>query len=123
MVENPNALFHIMLMPTRWLQDDVWNRVDSILNESFIRTSFKDSKQTQDDNINQGIDLIPKHYNNIQKKTKIRHYMQKKLDYGQIMGHFKLALNYLLDDHDQENLDNIILAYISEKESKQHNVI
>ena len=123
MVENLNALFHIMLMPTRWLQDDVWNRVDSILNESFIETSFKGSKQIQDDNINQGIDLIPKHYNNIQKKTKIRHYMQKKLDYGQIMGHFKLALNYLLDDHDQENLDNIILAYISEKESKQHNVI
>ncbi len=35
------------------------------------------------------------------------------------MGHFKQALNYLLDDDDQKNLDNIILAYISEKESKQ----
>ena len=123
MVKNSNALFHIMLMLTRWFRDDVWDRVDSILNESFIRTSFKDSKQTQDNNINQGIDLVPKHYNNIQKKTKIHHYMQKKLDYGQIMRHFKLALNYSLDDHDQENLDNIILAYISEKESKQHNVI
>ena len=123
MVENPNALFHIMLMPTRWFRDDVWDRVDSILNEPFIGTSFKGSKQTQNDNINQGVYLVPKHYDNIQKETKIRHYMQKKLDYGRIMGHFKLALNYSLDDHDQENLDNIILAYISEKESKQHNVI
>ncbi len=49
--------------------------------------------------------------------------MQKKLDYGQIMRHFKLALNYSLDDHNQENLNNIILAYILKKESKQHNVI
>jgi len=35
------------------------------------------------------------------------------------MGHFKQALNYSIDDNDQKNLDNIILAYISEKESKR----
>ncbi len=35
------------------------------------------------------------------------------------MEHFKQALNYSLNDDDQKNLDDIILAYISEKESKQ----
>ena len=51
MVENLNALFHIILMPTRQFRDDVWDRVDSILNESFIETSFKGSKQTQNDTL------------------------------------------------------------------------
>jgi hypothetical protein len=33
------------------------------------------------------------------------------------MGHFKKALNYSFDNNDQKNLDDIILAYIAEKET------
>lgn len=113
MVENQNASFHIMLMPTRWLQDDAWNHVDSIFNEPFIRAS---SKNLKDDIADQNTYLNPRHYNNIQE-VEIRHYTQKKVDYGRIMGHFKKALNYSLENDDQENLDGIILAYISEKEN------
>ena len=44
MVENPNALFHIMLMSTRWLQDNAWDCIDSIFNKPFIGTSSKNLK-------------------------------------------------------------------------------
>jgi hypothetical protein len=119
MIENSNALFYILLMPTRWLQDDAWNQVDSIYSEPFIGTSSKNLKIIQDDNVNPKIYLF-KHYNSIQE-VEIRRYTQKKMDYGRMMGHFKQALNYSLDDNDQENLDGIILAYIAERESIHQN--
>ena len=34
------------------------------------------------------------------------------------MGYFKKALDYSLEDNDQNNLNNIILAYISKKQAK-----
>ncbi|GES89144.1 hypothetical protein GLOIN_2v1486306 [Rhizophagus clarus] len=34
------------------------------------------------------------------------------------MGHFKKAVDYSLEDNDQQSLDDIILAYISEKQAK-----
>ncbi|GBC12716.1 protein FAR1-RELATED SEQUENCE 5-like [Rhizophagus irregularis DAOM 181602=DAOM 197198] len=116
MIENPNALFHIMLMPTRWLLDDAWNHIDSIFNEAFIGTSSKNLKPIHDDNIDQRIYLNPRHINHVQE-VEIRYYTQKKVDYGRIMGHFKKALNYSFDNNDQKNLDDIILAYIAEKET------
>ncbi|RGB33299.1 hypothetical protein C1646_761824 [Rhizophagus diaphanus] len=95
MIKNPNALFHIMLMLTRWLLDDAWNHIDSIFNEAFIRTSSKNLKPIHDDNIDQRIYLNPRHINHVQEK----------------------ALNYSFDNNDQKNLDDIILAYITEKET------
>ncbi|GES96856.1 protein FAR1-related sequence 5-like [Rhizophagus clarus] len=118
MIENPNALFHILLMPTRWLQDDAWNQIDLISNKPFIGTSSKNLKSTSSSDPR--IYPIPKHHNNIQE-VEVRHHTQKKVYYGRIMGHFKQALNYSLEDNDQENLDNIILTYIAEKELKQQN--
>jgi hypothetical protein len=115
MIENSNALFHIMLMPTRWLRDDSWNHIDSIFNEAFIGISSKNLKLTYDDNADQRIYLNPRHFNNIQE-VEVRRHTQKKVDYGRIMGHFKKALNYSFDNNDQENLDDIILAYIAGKE-------
>lgn len=41
------------------------------------------------------------------------------MEYGRIMGHFKKALNYSLEDDDQGDLDKIILAYIADKEAKR----
>jgi hypothetical protein len=119
MIENSNALFYILLMPTRWLQDNAWNQVDSIYSEPFIGTSSKNLKIIQDDNVNPKI-YLPKHYNSIQE-VEICRYTQKKMDYGRMMGHFKQALNYSLDDNNQENLDGIILAYIAERESIHQN--
>ena len=58
------------------------------------------------------------HYDNIQE-VQIRSCVQKKIDHGRLMGHFKKAVNYSLEDNDQQNLDNIILAYISEKQAKR----
>src|ERR1700722_2401695 len=118
MVENSNALFHILLMPTRWLQDDAWNCVDTIFNEPFIGTSSKNSTQPQDNNTVQKADLFPVYYDNIQE-VQIRHHIQKKVDYGRLMGHFKKAVDYSLEDNDQQNLDDIILTYISEKQAKR----
>lgn len=120
MIENSNALFHTLLMPTRWLQDDAWNQIDLISNEPFIGTSSKNLKPTNDNNSDSRMYPIPKHHNNIQE-VEIRHHTQKKIHYGRIMGHFKQALNYSLEDNDQESLDNIILTYIAEKELKQQN--
>jgi hypothetical protein len=37
------------------------------------------------------------------------------MNYGRIMGHFKQALNYSLDDDDENNLDDFILSYIAKK--------
>jgi hypothetical protein len=34
------------------------------------------------------------------------------------MRYFKKVLNYLLEDNDQGNLDDIIIAYISEKKPR-----
>src|SRR2546423_812791 len=68
MVENLNALFHVLLMPTRWFQDDVWNCIDEIFNELFIRSSSKNfSKQLQIYGIVQQADFNPVHYDNIQE--------------------------------------------------------
>jgi hypothetical protein len=118
MIENSNAMFHILLMPTRWLQDDAWNQVDFISKEPFIGTSSKNLKQSQDNDIAREPDFVPMHYNNIQE-VQTRHYIQKKIDYGRLMGHFKKALDYSLEDNDQKNLDDIILGYISEQQAKR----
>ncbi|CAG8569445.1 697_t:CDS:2 [Diversispora eburnea] len=99
MIENSSALFHIMLMLTRWLQDNAWNNIDSIFNEPFVRTSSKNLKSIHNDDDSQRAYLIPKHHNNIQE-VEIRRHTQKKINYGRIMGHFKQALNYSLDDND-----------------------
>ncbi|RGB22094.1 hypothetical protein C1646_776659 [Rhizophagus diaphanus] len=83
-------------MPTRWLQDDAWNHVNTIFNEPFIGTSSKNLKQIQDNDTVQQANFIPIHYDNIQEK----------------------AVNYSLKDNDQQSLDDIILAYISKKQVK-----
>ena len=41
------------------------------------------------------------------------------MEYDHIMGHFKKALNYSLEDNDQGELDDMILAYIANKEAKR----
>ncbi|CAG8635065.1 17265_t:CDS:2, partial [Cetraspora pellucida] len=93
MVENTNALFYIMLMPTRWLYNDAWRCVDSIYDEPFIGTS---SLQHQGGNNIQK--LIPRHYYNIQEK----------------------ALSYSMKDDDQNAFDELILDYIAKKEEIQN---
>lgn len=85
MVENSNALFHLLLMPTRWLQDDAWNHVNTIFNEPFIGTSSKNLKQIQENDTVQQANFIPMHYDNIQE-VQIRNRVQKKVDYGRLMG-------------------------------------
>lgn len=82
MVENQDAVFHILLMSARWLQDNAWENIESLYNEPFI------SAGGQSTNL-QG--FIPRHYNNVQE-VQVRHQMQKKIEYGRIMGHFKKAL-------------------------------
>ncbi|RIB05963.1 hypothetical protein C2G38_2218255 [Gigaspora rosea] len=42
------------------------------------------------------------------------------MDYGHLMGHFKKALSYSLEDNDQNVLDELILAYIAKKEEIQN---
>ncbi|CAB4399226.1 unnamed protein product [Rhizophagus irregularis] len=117
MVENSNALFHLLLMPTRWLQDDAWNHVNTIFNEPFIGTSSKNLKQIQDNDTVQQANFIPMHYDNIQE-VQIKNRVQKKVDYSRLMGHFMKAVDYSLEDNDQQSLDDIILTYISEKQAK-----
>ncbi|PKY36423.1 hypothetical protein RhiirB3_458989 [Rhizophagus irregularis] len=58
------------------------------------------------------------YYDNIQE-VQIRNRIQKKVDYSRLMGHFKKAVDYSLEDNDQQSLDNIILAYISKKQAKR----
>jgi hypothetical protein len=110
MVENPNALFHVMLMPVRWFQNESWKNLDIISQEPFIGIS---SKGHQNDNNTHKI--FPSHYNNIQE-AEIQHHVQKKVEYGRLMGNFKKALNYSMEDNDQKNLNEIILSYIAQKE-------
>ena len=98
----------------RWLKDEVWDGADLILQEPFIGTSSKNLKQTD---ICYQTNFIPKHYDNIQE-VQVHQHIQKKIEYGRLMGHFKRALNYSLENNDQNNLDSILLAYISEKEAK-----
>ena len=38
------------------------------------------------------------------------------------LGHFKKAVNYSLEDNDQQNLDDIILSYTSERQAKRQTV-
>ncbi|RGB23200.1 hypothetical protein C1646_774863 [Rhizophagus diaphanus] len=40
------------------------------------------------------------------------------MEYGRIMGHFKKALNYSIEENDQKNLNNLILPYIANKENQ-----
>ncbi|CAG8771276.1 24711_t:CDS:1, partial [Gigaspora rosea] len=86
------------------LNDNTWKNVDFIYNEPFIGTS---SQKHQGEN--NGQSFIPRYYHNIQEVQKI--------DYSRIIGHFKKALNYSLEDKDQNNLDELILSYIAEKEA------
>ena len=58
------------------------------------------------------------HYDNIQEVQQVRRCIQKKIDYGRLLGYFKKAVNYSLEDNDQQNLDDIILSYISERQAK-----
>ncbi|CAG8605294.1 2647_t:CDS:2 [Scutellospora calospora] len=117
MVENSNALFHIKMMPTRWFRDDVWNKVDLASSEPFVGASSKGFKKSQT-GILQNTYPIPKHYNNVQE-SQVHQHTHSKMYYGQLMGQFKKALNYSLEDNDQKTLNDLILSYISEKEAKR----
>ncbi|CAB5380290.1 unnamed protein product [Rhizophagus irregularis] len=114
MVENQDAVFHILLMSARWLQDNAWENIESLYNEPFISAGGHKSQNTT----LQG--FIPRHYKNVQE-VQVRHQMQKKMEYGRIMGHFKKALNYSIEENDQKNLDNLILSYIANKEKQREN--
>ncbi|CAG8644274.1 19930_t:CDS:2 [Racocetra fulgida] len=74
------------------------------------------SKNVQDDGSMQKV--FPRHYNNVQK-AEIQYRVQKKAEYGRLMGNFKKALNYSMKDDDQKVLNELILSYISEKEKKR----
>ncbi|CAB4494858.1 unnamed protein product [Rhizophagus irregularis] len=114
MVENQDAVFHILLMSAKWLQDNAWENIESLYNEPFISAGGHKSQNTT----LQG--FIPRHYNNVQE-VQVRHQMQKKMEYGRIMGYFKKALNYSIEENDQKNLDNLILSYIANKEKQREN--
>ncbi|CAB4384456.1 unnamed protein product [Rhizophagus irregularis] len=43
------------------------------------------------------------------------------MEYDKLMGNFKKASNYSIDDNDQKNLNDIILFYIAKKEEKREN--
>ncbi|CAG8484831.1 9670_t:CDS:2 [Cetraspora pellucida] len=73
-------------------------------------------KKELNKNENNMCSLIPKHYYNIQE-AQIYNHLQKKIDYGHIMGHFKKVLNYLLEDNNQNDLDKLILSYIAKKKT------
>ena len=100
-------------MPVRWLQDEVLKNVESIYNEPFINACIQNSQDN-----NNVSEFIPRHHNNIQE-VQVRNCIQKKMEYDCIMGHFKKALNYSLEDNDQGELDDMILAYIANKEAKR----
>ncbi|CAG8725523.1 9252_t:CDS:1, partial [Ambispora leptoticha] len=51
-------------------------------------------------------------------ETVIQHHVQKKVEYSKLIGNFKKALNYLMEDNDQKNLNELILSYIARKEKK-----
>lgn len=112
MVENPNALFHVMLMPTRWFQNDSWKHHNIISEEPFIGISPQGYQDTNTPKI------FPSHCNNIQE-AEIQNHVQKKVEYGRLMGNFKKALNYSMEDGDQKILNELILAYIAQKEEKR----
>ena len=114
MVENPNAKFHVMMMPTRWLKNESWNQLDIISKKAFIGVSSS-QLSSDDDNTQQ---IFPSHCNNIQE-AEIRYQVQKKVEYGRLMGNFKKALNYSMEDNDQKNLNELILNYIARKEDKR----
>ncbi|GBC53424.2 hypothetical protein GLOIN_2v1472483 [Rhizophagus irregularis DAOM 181602=DAOM 197198] len=92
MVENQKALFHVMLMPSRWLHNDTWKNIDSIYCEPFINTLSQNFSNTNNKQI-----FNPRHYNNIQG-VQVYQQVRKKMYYGRIMGHFKkndLILSYI----------------------------
>ncbi|CAG8679510.1 11266_t:CDS:2, partial [Racocetra fulgida] len=97
---------------------EIWQIIPYILPKPFIETSSKNLNQA--DNVFQKAEFIPKHYDNIQE-VQTRQHLQKKIEYGRLIGHFKKALSYSLKDNDQSGLDDIILVYISEKEAKLNN--
>ncbi|PKC52611.1 hypothetical protein RhiirA1_404846 [Rhizophagus irregularis] len=101
-------------MSAKWLQDNAWENIESLYNEPFISAGGHKSQNTT----LQG--FIPRHYNNVQE-VQVRHQMQKKMEYGRIMGYFKKALNYSIEENDQKNLDNLILSYIANKEKQREN--
>ncbi|CAG8791125.1 9558_t:CDS:10, partial [Cetraspora pellucida] len=95
-----------------WFQNDSWEHLDLISKEPFIGVS---SLKVQDKSIQQ---IVPKHFNNVQEIV-VQHHVQKKVEYGRLMGNFKKALNYSMEDNDQKNLNELILSYISRKEKKR----
>ncbi|CAG8636050.1 16721_t:CDS:1, partial [Racocetra persica] len=98
-------------MLTRWFQNDSWEHLNLISKEPFIGVS---SLKVQDKSIQQ---IIPKHFNNVQEIV-VQHHVQKKVEYGRLIGNFKKALNYSIEDNDQKNLNELILFYISRKKKK-----
>ncbi|CAG8581137.1 17484_t:CDS:10, partial [Dentiscutata erythropus] len=117
MVKNSNALFHVMLMSIQWFQDNIWNKVELASNEYFIGVSSKHLNNFYDNSL-QRTYLIPKHYNNVQEEH-VHQHIRKKLYYDQLMGHFKKVLHYSIESNDQNALDDLILSYISEKETNR----
>ncbi|RIB14529.1 hypothetical protein C2G38_2040113 [Gigaspora rosea] len=98
-------------MPTIWLQNDSWKHLDLVSKELLIGLS---SLSIQDKNLQQ---VFPKHFSNVQE-SKVQHHIQRKVEYGRLMGNFKKALNYSIANNDQKNLNVLILLYIARKERK-----
>ncbi|PKY36402.1 hypothetical protein RhiirB3_458935 [Rhizophagus irregularis] len=91
------------------LHDDAWKNIDSIYCEPFINALSQNFSNTNNKQI-----FNPRHYNNIQG-VQVYQQVRKKMYYDRIIGHFKKALNYLLDDNDENNLNDLILSYIAKR--------
>ncbi|CAB5377079.1 unnamed protein product [Rhizophagus irregularis] len=57
-----DALFHVMLMLSRWLHDDAWKNNDYIYCEPFINSSSQNVSNTNNEQI-----FNPRYYNNVQE--------------------------------------------------------
>ncbi|CAG8640178.1 10609_t:CDS:2, partial [Racocetra fulgida] len=97
------------------IEKEILNKkINFIYSELFVSTSLQ--KYQNKNNI---CNLIPKHHYNIQE-AQVQLCLQKKIDYDHLIDHFKKALNYSLEDNDQNNLDELILFYITKKKAMRN---
>ncbi|RHZ88497.1 hypothetical protein Glove_22g195 [Diversispora epigaea] len=112
-VESSKAQFHLMLIPSRWYKDEYINSDEVYSNEIIIsnNNSSYDNNQTT-------LTFTRKYTINDLSEKQSKQISQRKIKYGILMGETKKAVQYAIQDGDNE-LIQFIKEYNKRKEAQQ----
>ncbi|CAB4485278.1 unnamed protein product [Rhizophagus irregularis] len=111
-VETPKAYFHLVLIPKRWYKDEYITSSDISSSEIIMNSCQNDQNNTQIT-----LEFTRKYTVNDLSESYSRQISQKQLKFGTLMGEAKKAIQFAIQDDDEE-LIQFIREYNKRREAQ-----